>query len=260
MATTEELLKQVLDKVNKEFPENVTLQKKCDELVDHGNEKLQQGLQRLEVFINVNTFFAGLLLFGLTGTRRDGGTNYTQNEKLVIQYQILDFCIFFGAIVYAFFFIQFTKFRKWKNYGERKCMIFCDFKGLNRDQMVVYEQNPVYDPTNNVHKAIYAEADKVDKRHDHLRWYATNFTLYLTLAAIGLLLFVVLKGAAVQLGDTTTSDSVSGLDTWVLVLSIFLAVFPMFLSSSIILYYTERLYDLIEPHSMCSCIRDNSDN
>lgn len=75
-------------------------------------DRIERTTVKQDAFINVNTFLGGLLLFGLTGRR----SSDIVPDRTVLEFQLLSFFIFLGAIMSSLMFMLFVKFHNWKKY------------------------------------------------------------------------------------------------------------------------------------------------
>ena len=75
-------------------------------------DRIERTLVKQDAFINVNTFLGGLLLFGLTGRR----SSEIVPDRTVLEFQLLSFFVFLGAIMSSLMFMLFVKFHNWKKY------------------------------------------------------------------------------------------------------------------------------------------------
>mmetsp|Transcript_62581 Transcript_62581/g.70813 ORF Transcript_62581/g.70813 Transcript_62581/m.70813 type:complete len:271 (-) Transcript_62581:16-828(-) len=235
---------------------NEYLKQKCDDKISNADEKLKTNFEKLELFITVNTFFGGLLLFGLNGTKQK--ESYMAGEKRIIQLEIVDFCLFLGTIMTAFVFITLTKFRSfdsksgWKwcsciTYfpGPDPCCCKSHFQNLHPDKQTLYkESSNKYLPYNdNDNIQVYEAATKEDNLRTKFRQISMLMVALLTLVAISLLVYVVLTGANYQLDNTKDKEAGSGFDNWVFPLCITLVVAPPLVAFIITLCFTGRIYD-----------------
>mmetsp|Transcript_52124 Transcript_52124/g.59055 ORF Transcript_52124/g.59055 Transcript_52124/m.59055 type:complete len:283 (+) Transcript_52124:31-879(+) len=254
---------------NKDDPVNVRLiqidpkeylKEKCDDKINRADEKLKANSDKLGLFITVNTFFGGLLLFGINGRRDE---SYKTGEKNIIQLQIVDFCLFLGTILSTFVFITLTKFRSFDSKSGWKwcsCITFhpdpwcCNrpFLNLDSEEQKLYKESSLEvflpsDPTDddNKHTKVYAAANKENKLRDWFRTISMLMTFLLTLAAIVLLVIVVLKSANYQLDKTPDTEDGTGFANWVLPLCITFVAAPPVLALIIIFGFTGRIYDII---------------
>jgi len=221
--------------------ETKTIQGECNKRVDIANDKYARGISKIDKCIEVSTFFGGLILFGLTGKQGDSETTYTQDDRRIMQLQILNFCLFFGAIMSAFIFRFFAEFRKWTSYHP--------YDRLDQEFKTAYDANDEYDKPDKKeeHKKLMEAAECEDKRRDNFRALAKMIPFWWTFTAVILLLVVVFDSAAVQLRVSEPTDSVSELQSWVLPVCITFAVLPMVMAIVIVLCYTNRLYDITFP-------------
>ena len=230
-----------------------TVKCKCDDQIHKADEKLKINSEKLGLFITINTFLGGLLLFGVQREKRDVNTKpYMTDEKRIIQLQLLDFCIFLGAIMSAFIFITLTNFRSFDStkgcFNNKAGCCVRYFTTLTDDQKELYDEDPspVYDKSDNDHIALYKAAKKEDRLRDSFRKTSMLITFVLTMIAIILLVIGVFKGAHYQLDQTFEDEKdVTGLDNWVLPLCTTFVIAPPVVALILVWSFTGRLYDII---------------
>ena len=171
---------------------DITLKTKCNDKIQDVDEKLKVNFDKLGLFITINTFSGSLLLFGVQRKKRDVNEEpYMTEVKRIIQVQLLNFCIFLGAIISEFIFITLTKFR---SFDSRTGCFWIDYTGGNREkgycvrnfmtltpgQQTKYKEgsSPTFIQGDPDHDAVYKEAKEDDSCRDSLQKTSMFITFF----------------------------------------------------------------------------------